>query len=148
MAWYLCTISRHEPRNWERCKEAGLWGVPGESKAAREVKKGDQLLFWMGGRGYIGFGQVTDLGRVPLRRDEVPWAGGLARWSYIIPMRVQVEIKQPVRLKFSHSVQELTGFAATHFQRGFASIADKPAQTVAEQILERSFEEVEEGHTL
>ncbi len=113
------------------------------SNVAREVKKGDQLLFWLGGRGYVGFGIVADSGRAPARREEVPWAGGLARWSFVIPMRVQVEVKEPIRLKFSRSVQDETGFAATRFQRGFSAIDDARAQMVAERILERSFDEYE-----
>jgi hypothetical protein len=141
MPWYLCTISRHEPSNWGKCKDSGLWGIPGVVKAAMDVKRGDRLLFWMGGRGYIGYGVVMEQGRVPQYRNEIPWPGGLARWTYLIPMRVQVEVKNPVRLKFHRSVQEQTGFPATKFQRGLAPINDEPAQRVAEWILEQSIDE-------
>lgn len=143
MSWFLCTISRHEPSNWGKCKEIGLWGVPGSVSAVREVKRGDRLLFWIGGKGYVGYGVVTEDGRVPQARQEAPWPGGLARWNYVIPIRVQVEIEQPLRLKFARSVQEQTGFSASRFQRGFSPIEDIPAQKIAEQILERSIEEID-----
>ena len=141
MAWFLCTISRHEPSNWKKCKEAGLWGIPGVVHASKEAKRGDRLLFWMGGRGYIGYGIVLEQGRVPQRRDEVPWPGGLARWTYLIPMRVQIEIAEPVRLKFQRSIQDQTRFSTTKFQRGFAPIESEPAQAVAEQIIQQSIRE-------
>jgi hypothetical protein len=146
MAWYLCTISKNEPSNWGKCKDVGLWGVPGVVKAAKEAKRGDRLLFWMGGRGYIGYGVVMEQGRVPQGRDEVPWPGGLGRWTYVIPMRVLVEAKKPVRLKFHRSVQDQTGFTAAKFQRGFAPINDEPAQRVAEEVLEQSINESPTEH--
>lgn len=144
MAWFLCTVSQREPDNWEKAKEVGLWGVPGVSYLAKVVKKGDQMLFWRAARGYIGIGVVTDVARPPNGRAEVPWPGGLARWSNVIPMRVSVEIKKPVFLKFVSAYQNETGFSKSQFQRGFSPIGDAPGQLVAERIVERSLEELAE----
>lgn len=141
MTWYLCTVSKNEPENWAKAKSVGLWGVPGGSRVALNVKKGDHLLFWLGRRGYVAFGVVADEARVPLRKEEVPWPGGLARWRYVIPIRVQIEIQEPIRLKFARAVQEQTGFTAMRFQRGFAAIDDGPAKMIAEKIVERSLSE-------
>lgn len=141
MTWFVCTISKGEPENWEICKSTQLWGVPGKSKLGFTAKAGDRLLFWLGGRGYAGVGAVTAELRVPKTRNEIPWAGGLARWSYLIPIRIDLEVKQPLFIGFERSRQHETDFTLDKFQRGFAPVPDEPAEMIAERLRARSVDE-------
>lgn len=141
MTWFVCTISKGEPENWDLCKSTELWGIPGKSKLGFTAKEGDHLLFWLGGRGYAGIGTVMGEARVAKRSSEIPWAGGLARWSYLIPIRFDLEVKQPLFIGFVRSHQYETDFTLDKFQRGFAPVPDEPAEMIAERLRTRSVDE-------
>lgn len=134
MSWFVCTISPAEPRNWELCKEYGLWGY---TRGMPKCAPGDHLLFWVGQRGYIGYGLVTDYPRTPKSRAEAPWAGGTYRFTAVVPMKVQVEVKEPIFFGFTNNVQTQTGLNTGHFQRGMSAMPDDAATDLAEQLLKR-----------
>lgn len=134
MAWYVCTISPTEPRNWTLCKELGLWGY---TRGMPTCEPGDHLVFWLGKRGYIGFGLVTEPPRVPRSRAEAPWAGGTYRFTAIVPMKVQLEVQEPLYLPFKDNIQATTGLNTARFQRGMSLMPDDAATAVTEMLLER-----------
>lgn len=145
MTWFVCTISKGEPENWDVCKATQLWGIPGKSELGFTAEAGDRLLFWLGGRGYVGVGTVTAPARVAKRSSEVPWAGGLARWSYLVPIRFDLEVKQPLFIGFVRSHQHETDFTLDKFQRGFAPVSEGPAEMIAERLRLRSVDEQQIG---
>lgn len=136
MAWYLCTISPTEPRNWELCKEYGLWGY---TRGMPKCVPGDHLLFWIGKRGYIGYGVVTALPRRPLTKADAPWAGGTGRFTAVVPMVVQLEIADPIFLPFFNNVQKDTGFNTGHLQRGMSLVSADAATLVTSRLLDQFF---------
>lgn len=132
MTWFVCTISPSEPRNWQLCKQFGLWGY---TRGIPKCVPGDHLLYWVGGRGYIGYGLVTGHPRVPRSRSEAPWAGGTARFTAVVPMKVLLEVDHPIFLRFIQNVQVDTGLNTGHFQRGMSVIPDAAATALTERLL-------------
>ncbi|GAA1740379.1 hypothetical protein GCM10009809_39880 [Isoptericola hypogeus] len=137
MTWFLCSVSRDHTHNWELCKEIGLFGY---SRGLASAKRGDHLLFWVGGRGYVGYGVVASGARVPSSSAETPWAGGKYRFKSVIPFRLLTEINGGLRLRFDRNVQELTGFNTAKLQRGVAEIDDAAASLVVMRLLEIELE--------
>jgi hypothetical protein len=139
MSWFICNISPKEPGNWDLCKQVGLWGVPGGRGlgAARRPKQGDHFLFWLGGRGYVGYGLVTGEPRTPHDRAEAPWPGGKYRFSLVIPFKLQLEADKPYRLAFVNGRQEVTGLSSASLQLGLARIPDEMAARVTAVLLDR-----------
>ena len=105
---------------------------------------GDHLLFWIGKRGYIGYGGVTDMPRRPRSKADAPWAGGTGRFTAVIPMAVQLEIAEPIFLPFVNNVQQDTGFNTGHLQRGVSLMPDDAATRITARLLERDFQTEEE----
>ncbi|WP_104192909.1 hypothetical protein [Cryobacterium sp. Y82] len=142
MTWFVCSISPSEPRNWALCKEHGLWGY---TRGMPSAGPGDRLLFWMGKKGYVGFGRVTEPARVPAGRFEAPWSGGTSRFTAIVPMIVWFEVKKPLWYPFVNNVQTETGLNTGHFQRGMALVPDDIALTLSSRLVERALAESEEA---
>ena len=94
------------------------------------ARKGDTLLFWLAGTGYVGFGEVLEDTRPPKNASEVPWQGGSERYGLIIPLSGITEIHPPLLLKFINRKQELTRLDQSMFQRGFMPITDVAAKEV------------------
>lgn len=140
MAWFLCSVSRSQPRNWILCKESGLWGY---TRGIAHCDPQDHLLFWVGGRGYVGYGVVSGEPRKPNGKSEAPWPGGVYRFTSIIPFRLQVEVEEPVYLRFERQVQERTLFSTARFQQGFNAVSDGAAAAVAELLMVQHLKEAE-----
>lgn len=104
-------------------------------------------MFWVGRRGYVGYGVVTGPARVPKTRDDAPWAGGKYRFTAVVPMKVLVEVQTPIFLPFSHNVQSVTGLNTAYFQRGMSVMSDRAATSVTEQLLDRYLHEEHDGAT-
>ncbi len=136
MAWWLCTISSKTPRNWDVCKEVGLYGIPGERNRAREVKVEDGLLIWMGGKGYLAEARVVDAPRVPKSRAEAPWGGGTLRFRWVVPFELVTELRKPLAFPFQGQTQVRTGFSKNMFLRSFTSVLDEPAGVVVAALRE------------
>ncbi len=130
-------VSVREPRNWERCKEAGLWGVPGLSRPAPKVTPGDRLFIWRGRAGFIAEAIVTGPARVPQDRDEAPWPGGLGRWRSVIPIRVVREVSESYKLPFVRDRQEVTGISSNSLRFGLVHISDTAGDTLSAALAER-----------
>lgn len=135
MAWLLATIGKSDSRNWEICKEHNLWGISvlGESDFIHKASKGDNLLFWVSGKGFVGTAVATEDTKVPKGPEETPWRGGNARYGFIIPVKFDREFNKPIKLNFSNNVQEKTGIPLAYFRRGFQPIGDVQAKIVLDE---------------
>ena len=134
MSWYLCTIASTASVNWSLCKSSKTWGIltTGGYSSHDRARKGDNLLFWLAGIGYVGFAEVIENTRAPENELEVPWDGGKARYGLVIPLSEVVEFKSPVLLKFANRKQMITGLDQSMFQRGYMPITDVAAISVKE----------------
>ncbi|MGH8894162.1 MAG: hypothetical protein ACRDWY_12805 [Actinomycetes bacterium] len=138
MGWFLCSISRSQPRNWDLCKEVGLFAVTTASRtgADRRVQVGDHLLFWVGGRGYTATGLVTGDPYKPRSRAEAPWPGGTYNFRTVIPFQVQHEPSKPLFWKFVNARQIETGFASVLFQMGMTDLSSQDATRIVAAMLQ------------
>lgn len=132
MAWYLCTIASTSKKNWELCKQSKTWGIitQGGHGSGDRARKGDNLLFWLGGTGYVGYSEVTENTRAPQSPEEVPWMGGKERYGLIIPLKQITEFDKPIMLKFANRKQAVTNLDQSMFQRGYMPITDVIANDI------------------
>lgn len=129
MSWFICAISGKSPQNWDMCKEIGLYGISSyNAKIRHEVNVGDDLIFWLTKKGFLGSATVTGQPRAPKGPAEVPWAGGIYRFSIVLPFSLDFECKEPVFIPFEKGRQKETGISAFSLQRGFALITDKAGE--------------------
>jgi hypothetical protein len=142
VAWYLCSTSRSKPRNWELCKEVGLWAIGTSSRTRLDprIEVGDHLLFWVGGRGYSAFGVVSELPRPPRDNLEAPWAGGVYAFRTVIPFKLQLEVKTPLWLRFERARQVETDFPSVLFQTGCSLLKDRDASKIVQRLLVQDLE--------
>jgi hypothetical protein len=142
MSWFVCTVSRNEPSNWEKCKSVGLWGL---TRTRSGVVPGDRFVAWIGGRGFIAEGEITGSARRPVDKTEAPWPGGTYRFSLVVPIRVQLEVKSPVFLPFDGQRQRETGISKAQLQSSLSLIPDVAGQRIAALLAERHAAEVTRG---
>lgn len=102
---------------------------------------GDHLLFWIGRKGYIGYGVVTGQPRKPLTKADAPWIGGTERFTAVVPMVVQLETSTPLFLPFINNLQKDTGFNTAHLQRGMSKVSEEAATLITERLLTKYLEE-------
>ncbi|MGV3732425.1 MAG: hypothetical protein ACO1N6_03375 [Microcella sp.] len=130
----MATVSKHEPRNWDLCKEVGLFGY---TRGMAKCEPGDHLLIWFGGRGYIGFGLVTGYARRPSGKAEAPWSGGTSRFTSVVPFKMQLELPNDgLYLAFVNNIQKQTGINTAKLQHSLSAIPDEAAVQVTRQLLE------------
>lgn len=136
MSWFVCTIGKSSQANWDLCKQAGSYGVPGRRGRPR-VQAEDRLLIWIAGRGFKAEAVVTGDAIVPQTTADAPWPGGLYRYGYVVPMRVVLEVRDPVIFPFVNGVQPETGVSTAQLQRSMALIPDSGADRISVAIRER-----------
>lgn len=125
MGVFLGTVSRDSPQNWPLAKQVGLWGVTKRrAPAARRVETGDQIIIWLGGRGYGAVCHVTAPARSPKGAAEAPWEGGVYQWQFVVPFEVVIELDAPLWLPFNGDSQERTGLSKAQFRSSFQSLPD------------------------
>lgn len=136
MTWFIGAIAKESAHNWDLCKDIKLFGIStgGRKVGASNIKKGDKLLIWLGGSGFIGIADITGNPRNPISREEAPWGGGLHRFGLVFPIKVVYEPKAPVWLGFKDGKQEKTGMPQFTLRKGFGSIPDSAA-IAAEKII-------------
>lgn len=142
---YVCTISRTSPRNWDLCREIGLYGIPGH-KRSPSAKKGGRIFIWIGGKGYIAECVVTDDPRPPKSRSEAPWPGGLYSFGWVIPFELVLEIKKGVSFPFVGQHQEKTGVSKSGLQRSLALLSAEAVEVISSALRERAEEESQYLH--
>jgi len=140
MAWILCTISAQSKGNWEICKEAKMWGVSTYANygGIPKAKKGDHLLFWLAGAGYVGVGKVTEDCRPPFGPSETPWPEGRHRYGLVVPMKLIIDLKKPHWIAFKNGRQEISGIALPVFRRGYKSIQNSQAEPILKILKEKA----------
>lgn len=135
MSSWICVISNQSPKNWGLCKEFGLYGIAAYNRKLHNlVKKDDQMLFWYARHGFLGYGIATEDSRTPTGPEEVPWGGGISRFSIVVPFKVVYECLDPVPLPFVSGKQLKTGISAYTLQRGFASITEDAASAAIKEM--------------
>ena len=138
MTWYVAAISKQSPNNWNLCKQVGLFGIStqGRKIGISEIKKNDQVLVWLGGRGFVATASIVSSPRQPKNRDETPWGGGIYRFGIVIPIVVTFEVKEPVWLGFENGRQILTGLSQFSLRKSFSVIPDEVALKALEIMKE------------
>ena len=142
MSWFVCTIGKSSPENWDLCKRAHAYGVSG-GRGRPSVETGDHLLVWLGGRGYVAEAVVTGHPTTPRTKEEAPWPGGLDRFGYVIPMHVVVEVQRPIYFPFVGNIQPDTGVSKAQLQRSIALIPEPGARKVSAAIRRQMAEETQ-----
>ena len=134
MGWYLCTIASTSKNNWELCKVSQTWGINTKANYSSKdrARKGDNLLFWLGGKGFVGYAKVSEDTRPPHTLGETPWMGGQERYGLVIPLIELTVFEAPKMLKFINRRQEKTGLDQSMFQRGYMPITDDSANAAME----------------
>lgn len=136
MTYFVGAIAKESAHNWDLCKEIKLFGIStgGRKVGASNIKKGDKLLVWLGGSGYIAVATVAGVPRNPVSREEAPWGGGLHRFGLVFPIKVDFEPNDPVWLGFKNGKQERTELPQFSIRKGFSSVPDA-AGRAAEKII-------------
>lgn len=130
-ATYLCSVSRTNPKNWQLARDVGMWGLTAKSRERqRSVQPGDRLVFWVGGRGYVGEGLVVEPPRAPRNKVEAPWPGGLYTFPVVVPMVVTRELRTPLLLEFVGDKQRQTNLSKAVFRRSLYRLPDSVAETI------------------
>ena len=124
VASYVGAISSSEPRNWDRCKEVGLWGVPRNTIHARGIKPDDRLFIWRGRVGFIAEARVTGPPRAPADRSEAPRPGGPRRFVVVVPIEIVRELPTGYKLGFVRDRQEVTGLSTNSLRFGLVPVTD------------------------
>jgi hypothetical protein len=127
---YLCTVSRSNPDNWTLARDAGMWGLTARRHNLGLLKPGDHLVFWVGGRGYVGQGKVVGPPRAPRSTAEAPWPGGMYVFTTVIPMVVTKELKSPIFLPFDGDKQRDTNLSKGAFRRSLYKVPDDAAKAI------------------
>jgi hypothetical protein len=142
LSWFVCTIAKSSPGNWDLCKQASAYGVPGRRGRPR-VNAEDRLLIWLAGSGYIAEAVVSGPATVPRTAADAPWPGGIYRFGYIVPMRVVAEVREPINFPFVNGIQPDTGVSTSQLQRSLALVSDAGAIKVAAAIHKQMMEETQ-----
>lgn len=132
MAWYLCTIASSSKKNWDLCQQSLTWGISTKSGFASgdKARKGDNLIFWIGGIGFVGTARAAEDTRPPINKKEVPWLGGQVQYGLVIPLDEIKLFRKPLKLTFENRKQRKTGLEQFVFQRGYMPITDEVAKIV------------------
>jgi hypothetical protein len=146
VTYFLGTVSATSPGNWSLAKEVGLWGVSSARlSTALKAQEGDHLIIWLAGSGYVANCQIAGPCRTPSTPNETPWDGGLDQWVGVVPLTVTLEVKYPIRLRFTGDRQEKTGLSKGWLRSSFQRLPDDIADRIADLLQEQSILEAEEG---
>lgn len=142
MNFFLGTVSRYSPQNWELAKGVGLWGVSASRvRTARATEEGDRLIIWLGGRGYVAVCLINGSSRSPRNATEAPWEGGTYQWAAVVPFSIELEVPDPVWLPFKGDRQEKTGFSKARFRSSFQRLPDTDGRSIVTLLRKRASEE-------
>jgi hypothetical protein len=135
--WFVCTVSKETPHNWDLAKAGAVWGIPtnGRKINMSQTQKGDYLLFYMASKGFFALAETTAPMKTPASKEEAPWAGGIYRYGAVIPMKILLELDVPMKKTFVDNKIEGTSIAANVLRRGFAQISNLDGVTSAEALI-------------
>lgn len=109
------------------------YGIAGNRRPPN-LRGGDSLFVWIGGKGYIAELVASEDPRPPRDRAEAPWPGGQYTFGLIVPFRLILEVKEPVNLRFDGHYQTLTGVSKSSLQRSVAQISSDAATAIREAL--------------
>lgn len=141
---YVYTILGKSPRNCELCRETGMYGIPGHNRK-QSARKGERIVIWMGGNGYIAEVEIAADPRIPQSRDEAPWPGGLYTYGWVIPFKIALEVKNGVTFPFVGQQQQRTGVSKAGLQRSLALVSAEGAKVITDVLREQMVAESSEG---
>lgn len=135
--WFVCTVSKEAPHNWGLAKVAEYWGIPsnGRKVSMNQVSKGDYLVFYMASKGFFALAEITGPMKIPASKEEAPWAGGIFRYGVVIPMRVLIELEEPLKKPFIDNKIEGTAIAANVLRRGFVRISNQDGVLMTDALI-------------
>jgi len=136
-SWFICTISKEGFKNWEICKEISAWGIAasGERKPRLDrVVKGDHLIIYAAGKGFLSTAIVTSPMRRPLSHEEAPWPGGVYRYGAIVPFKILIETKNPLKISLTKMVFDGTEIHTSRLQKGFSMISGHDGNFLYQQM--------------
>ncbi|WP_152969882.1 hypothetical protein [Arthrobacter sp. Edens01] len=79
-----------------------------------------------------------------MSKTDAPWAGGIHRFTASIPMKVLLEVKNPIFLPFRNNIQTETGLNTANFQRGMSLMSDDVATRLNGRLFEQYILEEED----
>lgn len=132
MSWYVAAISKQSTHNWDLCKDVGLFGISTQGRRVNitNVEKGDKILVWIGGKGFVARATINSVPRPPRDKGETPWGGGLHRFGIVIPISVDIEVESPIWLGFKDGKQIDTGMSQFALRKSFSLIDDSVAKKI------------------
>lgn len=135
--WFVCTVSKETPHNWDLAKAAAVWGIPTNGRKVNlgQTQKGDYLLFYLASKGFFALAETTAPMKMPASKEEAPWAGGIFRYGAVIPMKILLELDVPMKKAFVENKIEGTSIAANMLRRGFAQISNHDGVIAAEALI-------------
>ena len=135
--WFVCTISRQAPHNWDIAKKFGVWGIPtsGRKVSLDQAVKGDMLLFYFASKGFFAAAELTGAMKQPASKEEAPWAGGIYRYGAIMPFKIKIELDSPIVKPFVDNKIVGTSISTTALRKGFVRISRSDAQIIYSELI-------------
>jgi hypothetical protein len=140
--WFVCSISRSEPRNWYLCKKVGHYGIPAGRKASR-FSVGDRMVVWLGGQGFVAEAIVSGPPSVPKSTTDAPWPGGTVKYGFIVPFDLSVEVLTPIHIPFAGQRQERTQIGKAQLRNSFSQIPATTGEMVSSLLRDQATEEAQ-----
>lgn len=125
ISWFICTISNQARHNWDIAKEFKLWGIPtsGRKVDLSLAKKNDNLIFYLASKGFLAYAHLTGGMKVPLSKEEAPWAGGIYRYGVVMPFNIDLELTTPLLKPFKNNIIEGTSISTVGLRKGFTRVS-------------------------
>ena len=114
MRYFVATISPKYPKNYDQCKVSGLWGMTNRKAEAELVSKGDRILFWLGGVGFVGEAEALEKVRELSGYDWKPYDPRDFNWGFKI--KFLREFETPLHYRFPGGVNSVIGIKSSDFQ--------------------------------
>lgn len=140
-SWFICTISKEGFKNWEICKNISAWGIAasGDRKPKLDsVKKGDHLVIYAAGKGFISTAVVTGPMKRPTTKEQAPWAGGVYRYGAIVPFKILIELSEPLKIPFTKMFFDRTQIHTSRLQKGFSMISGVDGNYLYQEMVKHS----------
>lgn len=132
ISWFICTISSGARHNWDIAKEFKLWGIPtsGRKVDLSLAKKNDNLIFYLASKGLVAHAHLTGGMKVPMSKEDAPWAGGVYRYGVVMPFNLDLELTTPLLKPFKNNLIEGTNISTVGLRKGFTRISSDDGLTL------------------
>lgn len=121
MRYFVATISPKFPKNYDQCKLLGLWGMTSKKADAELVSKGDKILFYLGGVGFVSEAEALEKLRDLSGNDWKPYDSRDFNWGFKV--KFVKEFESPKHYRFPSGQNPIIGIRSSDFQfKGFFQI--------------------------